>query len=1147
VHGASIGGGGGGGSNPLAALVFGHPRCEQLVSHCVHRAMLPQWKSKPGCECAQRQRWAESMGRPRNGGRVEEASEQGCAPNIEGVSATEPVVDARLAEDEIGVPTVPAAVRCYLDVQPPEPDFGAMCGMCGHGCSQRLDDVFAVLTALVAAQQQHNQGNRLLIDGATLEGLVKRASLLLEATAHSHEIAGTNQYDSCGFGLSGALIPRCTHIGRSGWAFASAGLEVGQFIVQAAAISQAGPLQQGGVAAARIIAASLRDSKSLTVLDEFAPIVGLLMALVVDLKARPPNSAAICCQLLPEGADASEATDDICLGLAGLMSAFEDFADASWAPRWFEPLPALIDLFEHAYFWQQRRVHPTDATSLPPKATGYWIAPTSCPSQLLAVLAAHAVHHVARIGLSSVLLHKDSTERTQHVVAGVLAPLKLGPNVGALWGTSSATMDQFQNFSTMCMSTVEHIMSGPSRHELTPLFQHDSQSQQSACQLQTWVQRTMDSAADDNSAEAGCRVVYVLYLIERMDAVPAPTSPTIWAAARTLIGAAVKALATEILGMIAKDVISAQDWDLDRLHSCICGLYWLTRSTSTSFVHFVDAAANQIMECFVQVVRRSSRDGYSGAWIGSTFGSIMAALVERAYAAATLPCCTFVSNLLTACSQLFMESGSRRSNHERAMLIIPPCTVLRTILGHDVDLLPGDSTRLLLDALRHCDHAIICHADVISVLAVAIRIAAVSDDHQTLEECTTEVATVMEGKLYGLPTVQALVQALVEVAQSPVCTATLAQCYTDVHGHVYLGARTGPPSKVHAEQVVLNWSAVLATAPDVVRRIDCPRGLAEMLLSPPMDITSGTWDPDVVDKHPAAQLMPQLLTAMVQEGQNVAAQAVLRNRGVLQWLVRGLRSQFSAAQRCCSATEWWVGVRRGVDQSFLSLTLCLVGSKAGEQAVDIASDDLLCELQELLADIMSSVATPAMNDQAYQAACLLATLAARPRVSLLLKSNMGTVRLARSLLVAHEQLSTTDEQSIADGPDRIRPTTSTAVRSFPWTRSVLFAEVCLSFYVQTVGILNHACIRVCAVGGWVRVRVSSARNSCGWRSSKRRTPSPVLSRYCHATFSERCCIACVPCRASSGRYILWQQLPLGSQHGQQPGNLWAGQAELLRH
>ena len=53
--------------------------------------------------------------------------------------------------------------------------------------------------------------------------------------------------------------------------------------------------------------------------------------------------------------------------------------------QWFAAPRELADKLERRYFWAQRRVHPTDASSLPPPAAGFFIAPTSSPDQVEAV------------------------------------------------------------------------------------------------------------------------------------------------------------------------------------------------------------------------------------------------------------------------------------------------------------------------------------------------------------------------------------------------------------------------------------------------------------------------------------------------------------------------------------------------------------------------------------------------------------------------------------------------------------------------------------------------------------------------------------------------------------------------------------------
>ena len=64
-----------------------------------------------------------------------------------------------------------------------------------------------------------------------------------------------------------------------------------------------------------------------------------------------------------------------------------------------------------------------------PPPSGYFIAPTTDPSQMLSVLAAHAFHHFMRAGLSQPIESKDEFES---VAQTVLAPMLMAANQAEL-------------------------------------------------------------------------------------------------------------------------------------------------------------------------------------------------------------------------------------------------------------------------------------------------------------------------------------------------------------------------------------------------------------------------------------------------------------------------------------------------------------------------------------------------------------------------------------------------------------------------------------------------------------------------------------------------------------------------------------------
>ena len=105
---------------------------------------------------------------------------------------------------------MPDPLAQYLSVAVPEPHFATLCGVCGLGASQRLDDVYDVLASLLQAQQRHSLRRRRrrqakdpeadqpvmtpVLAGRLLQRLVSHAVVLMDATANAKEAFKTTEY-----------------------------------------------------------------------------------------------------------------------------------------------------------------------------------------------------------------------------------------------------------------------------------------------------------------------------------------------------------------------------------------------------------------------------------------------------------------------------------------------------------------------------------------------------------------------------------------------------------------------------------------------------------------------------------------------------------------------------------------------------------------------------------------------------------------------------------------------------------------------------------------------------------------------------------------------------------------------------------------
>ena len=871
-----------------------------------------------------------------------------------------------------------------------------------------------------------------------------------------------SRYDHCCFGMSGALLPRAV---RDGWMFASHGLEVGRFVVEAALSCRGhAATLAGGRAAVQAISHLLNTARTLTTLDDFAPPVGLLMALCVDLSSRvcrPEEEEREEHQHKRERDSTMEGNEDaVSMSLAALMQPFVELADVAWAPRWFEDLPSLLSRFEENYFWAQRRVHPTDATSLPPPPTGFWIAPTSRPSQLLAVLAAHALHHCARVGLSPTITDRPAALMSERgLFSAVLSPLKMGAQVGALWGDLSAQMAQFEAFCTMCAATVESVtrLSRCRCNDCTPRDQSSANSQR-------WVVEATSCADDDDpeaEAEASSNAAFLRRVLD-LRCQASSYGFEFWREARGSLCLAEPTLVAAMLSTVQDDVISAADWDLDRMHQCICGLKWMVGSPDASLASILGAqvattvgsqAVNgteantgellgALVQLFIKVVLKAGKDGYTSAWVARCIAAVATSLVERirstelSFPALPHTQQMFIEALVVACVDLLAEgSSSERSLSSRVLLMVPASMALCSILWATDSRLPAGCAEFLLQTVRDCRNMPmdICHAEAIQLLGVAIRQAAMvdstaEDSAQVLEQCAEALCAMMtRARHTDRAVITSLAVACSACTASPVCIAVFQDVRYDEMGilahnlvHV-LGAALDCSSvdgstAVGPQLVRLFLDQQLELGRDLLSDMDSTATLREQLQpheqGSPLDTTE---QPQYHQSPPigSAQVLDALVLAGADEAVyslraivgDASSSSTCTTPWFLQVLVRCLSRSLASARRDNQETrDWWSGARRTRMQTELHVLTTLrhvLQLPAGQHIIATTLDDaVLHALLGLLSECMLMVA-PALQLVAQVAARLLAVLAAQPRVAALLQDRVADVRQARSILVAH--------------------------------------------------------------------------------------------------------------------------------------------------
>ena len=106
------------------------------------------------------------------------------------------------------------------------PTFEKHCRFCGLGTSQRLDDVYSVLSLFIQLEPRQSSELR----GPLLNKLLGRAAMLIDSTKFMQEVSDTD-YDEWQFGMFAALLPRTLD---RGWVYASHGIEEASFLIRVA-------------------------------------------------------------------------------------------------------------------------------------------------------------------------------------------------------------------------------------------------------------------------------------------------------------------------------------------------------------------------------------------------------------------------------------------------------------------------------------------------------------------------------------------------------------------------------------------------------------------------------------------------------------------------------------------------------------------------------------------------------------------------------------------------------------------------------------------------------------------------------------------------------------------------------------------------
>lgn len=191
----------------LATKVVQDADATQLLHFLGERALRPQRLEGPGCSC---------------GRRPNDKAESSCAASSEAPSQIETFGNGQ-----------------YWELTSDSPSFDLHCHFCGRGTSQRLDDVFSILSTFMLLDDPTTTE----LKGPLLCKLLDRAEMLIDATSYMQEVSATD-YDEWQFGMFAALLPR---VYDQGWVYASHGCEESSFVISAAVTSDEGSKRAGEI------------------------------------------------------------------------------------------------------------------------------------------------------------------------------------------------------------------------------------------------------------------------------------------------------------------------------------------------------------------------------------------------------------------------------------------------------------------------------------------------------------------------------------------------------------------------------------------------------------------------------------------------------------------------------------------------------------------------------------------------------------------------------------------------------------------------------------------------------------------------------------------------------------------------------------
>eukprot|EP01043_Picozoa_sp_COSAG02_P012744 COSAG02_NODE_498_length_21087_cov_33.272394_12_plen_895_part_00 len=380
--------------------------------------------------------------------------------------------------------------------------------------------------------------------------------------------------------------------------------------------------------------------------------------------------------------------------------------DVNWSAIWFSSAADLLNTFEKGFFWGQNRVHPTDSTSLPPPRSGYFIAPTSSPAQIPAVLAAHALHKLASAGVGDL-----SSSEFERYAATVLTPLLMGPNCAELCQLGFRTSgDQHSASTSTCAAAIE-----PSLYALLTIHCDDATfvgmhnfeqfciksletlaslgattgSSTIVCKALSSFMAQLFDTPEDGYATA-CFLHRAAVLGKHSAAIP----PALLMAICESLAEKEADMASHLLQTVV-EAVPAGFLGMENLHAGVAGLWWLVKADHVTLHRSFSAPieVDQILQLLVQqfgtVIRLSSSDGYSAPWLGRVMAEVIEAVVVKlgvAYGASVLTdspqhICDFLLSTITVCAELIVSSASTGvSTNTKRRLAGPASSVLNSVL-----------------------------------------------------------------------------------------------------------------------------------------------------------------------------------------------------------------------------------------------------------------------------------------------------------------------------------------------------------------------------------------------------------------------------------------------------------------------------------